>query len=751
VVQPLLSTVDGVASADILGGQTFAMRIWLDPQRLAARDVSAADVQAAILRQQLPGRAGPDKGLFHGQQHHRRHRPDRRQPVPQHGGQGARRRAGAAEGRGDGRARRPEHDSSVAMNGQQRSVHRRQRDADRQPADLGQGRARAAADLERSLPPTLNEGSPTTRRSFIQASIDEVTATLAEAVGIVIVVIFLFLGTFRSVLIPVVTIPLSLIGAGMIMLALGFSLNLLTLLAMVLAIGLVVDDAIVVVENVYRHIEEGRTPVQAALIGAREIVGPVIAMTITLAAVYAPIGFLSGLTGALFREFAFTLAGAVVDLRHRRADALADDVLAAADAGDDAKGGWRRLVDGGFARVTRCYGRRLSASLDYRPVIALFAARRARQPSTSSTATAPPSWRRRRTRASSSPSPRRRNTPTSTIPTPSAPSSTRSSSPSPRPTTTFVVNGTDGPNNGFAGMILKPWGERDTLREAAAAAGSAGRRRDPTACSAFVWSPAGAARLDRRPAGADGDQLAARFQTVYEVMEKIKEQARKSGLFIVTDSDLQFNNPVSAIDRRPKANDLGITMQAIGETLAVLARRQLRQPLQPEGRSYEVIPQVPRATRLTPDMLTRYYVPRPAASRCRSRPWSRWRTAPTRTRLPTINQLNSATFSAVPMPGVTIGQAVAFLEEDGTDAAAGLQPRLARRIAAIRAGGQPAHDHLRLRPDRHLPGAGGAVREPARPAGDHDQRADVDLRRAHPAVLRAERASTSTPRSAWSP
>ena len=124
--------------------------------------------------------------------------------------------------------------------------------------------------------------------------------------------IFLFLGSLRSVLIPIVTIPLSLVGAGIIMAALGFSLNLLTLLAMVLAIGLVVDDAIVVVENVYRHIEEGRTPAQAALIGAREIAGPVISMTLTLAAVYAPIGFLGGVTGALFREFAFTLAGAVI-------------------------------------------------------------------------------------------------------------------------------------------------------------------------------------------------------------------------------------------------------------------------------------------------------------------------------------------------------------------------------------------------------------------------------------------------------
>ena len=166
--------------------------------------------------------------------------------------------------------------------------------------------------IQRGLPPTMQAQVVYDSTRFIESSIDEVRNTLLEAVAIVIVVIFLFLGSLRSVLIPVVTIPLSIIGGCMLMLALGFSLNLLTLLAMVLAIGLVVDDAIVVVENVHRHIEEGLTPLQASLVGAREIAGPVIAMTITLAAVYAPIGFLTGLTGSLFREFAFTLAGAVI-------------------------------------------------------------------------------------------------------------------------------------------------------------------------------------------------------------------------------------------------------------------------------------------------------------------------------------------------------------------------------------------------------------------------------------------------------
>ena len=171
---------------------------------------------------------------------------------------------------------------------------------------------KAFPDIEKQLPAGMEAAIAYDATKFIDASIKEVQTTLLEAAAIVVVVIFLFLGNLRSTLIPIVTIPLSLIGVMFALLALGYSINLLTLLALVLAIGLVVDDAIVVVENIHRHIEEGMQPFDAALTGAREIAVPVISMTITLAAVYAPIGFVSGLTGALFREFAFTLAGAVV-------------------------------------------------------------------------------------------------------------------------------------------------------------------------------------------------------------------------------------------------------------------------------------------------------------------------------------------------------------------------------------------------------------------------------------------------------
>ena len=282
--------------------------------------------------------------------------------------------------------------------------------------------------------------------------------TLIEAVGIVVVVIFLFLASFRSVIIPVVTIPLSLIGVCSLMLVMGFSINLLTLLAMVLAIGLVVDDAIVVVENIHRHLEEGKPPVQAALQGAREIVGPVISMTITLAAVYAPIGFLGGLTGALFREFAFTLAGSVI-VSGVIALTLSP-MMCSVLLKQEQQGWFAKKVDRVFGATTRWYGRQLDRSLDYRPITALFAVTilglvaflyhehlqgaRARGGSG------------HRVRGGQGAEIRQHRLHRFL----QRARWTRPSPAFPETDLRFVINGTAGPSNGIAGMLLKPWDER---------------------------------------------------------------------------------------------------------------------------------------------------------------------------------------------------------------------------------------------------------------------------------------------------
>jgi multidrug efflux pump len=320
VVQPVLSTVDGVASADILGGQTFAMRLWLDPVRMAGRNVSPADVNAAIAANNFQAAAGQAKGYFivsnvSTNTDLRNLDQFKRMIIKSKDGGFVR-----IEDIATVELAAQSTDASVAFNGEHAIFIGVQATPQGNPLTLVKGVRALFPELERNLPPSMKMKVAYDSTKFIQSSIDEVEKTLGEAVIIVVVVIFMFLASFRSVIIPVVTIPLSLIGVCSLMLIAGFSFNLLTLLAMVLAIGLVVDDAIVVVENIHRHLEEGKPPVQAAMQGAREIVGPVISMTITLAAVYAPIGFLGGLTGSLFREFGHRF-------RRDRTDPFADDVL----------------------------------------------------------------------------------------------------------------------------------------------------------------------------------------------------------------------------------------------------------------------------------------------------------------------------------------------------------------------------------------------------------------------------------------
>src|SRR5277367_5853627 len=372
VVQPLLDTVDGVASADILGGQVFAMRLWLDPTRMAARGISADDVAAAIQANNYQAAPGQAKGYYTVTNVTAN---TGLTDVAQFKNMVVKAKTGALVRMGDIATvdlSAQSWTSSVMMNGQHAVFIGIQATPSGNPLTLVKGVRALLPEIQRNLPPSVQMEVAYDSTKFIQASIDEVVHSLGLAVIIVVVVIFLFLGSLRAVVIPIVTIPLSLVGAGMIMAALGFSLNLLTLLAMVLAIGLVVDDAIVVVENVYRHIEHGRTPAQAALIGAREIANPVISMTLTLAAVYAPIGFLGGVTGTLFREFAFTLAGAVI-ISGIVAVTLSPMMCSLFLKHGTADKGFARFLDRAFNGLAGWYGRRLDSSLNYRPVTALFA------------------------------------------------------------------------------------------------------------------------------------------------------------------------------------------------------------------------------------------------------------------------------------------------------------------------------------------------------------------------------------------
>ncbi len=660
VVQPLLVTVPGVASADILGGQTFAMRLWLDPVRMAARGISANDVSLAIQAnnfQSAPGQAkgyftvtnvSANTGLTDASQF-------KRMVVKSKSGAVVRMEDIATV---DLAAQ--SWTSSVIMNGQHAVFIGVQATPSGNPLSLVKGVRALLPEITRNLPPAVKMQVAYDSTLFIQASIDEVETSLATAVIIVVVVIFLFLGSLRAVVIPIVTIPLSLIGAGMIMAALGFSLNLLTLLAMVLAIGLVVDDAIVVVENVYRHIEQGLTPAQAALIGAREIAGPVISMTLTLAAVYTPIGFLGGVTGTLFREFAFTLAGAVI-ISGVVAVTLSPMMCSLLLSREMLHGRFVRLIDSGFSRLAGWYGRRLERSLDYRPVTALFGAAVfvsiVFMYSNTKSELAPEEDQGVLFALTKAPQYANLDYADAYVG-----ELDRAFSSFPEAYLRFIVNGRFGPSQGIAGMILKPWNER--TRSAQQLKPLVQQKVSAVeGLSAFVFS------LPPLPATIGGLPIQmviyspGDFKTIYLEMEKIKAAARKSGLFIVVDSDLAFNQPVIRIEiDRSKANELGVTMQSIGNTLALLVGENYINRFNLDGRSYEVIPQVSRADRLTPETLTRYYVKSAANQPVPLSNLVTLKLATEPNSQTQYNQLNSATFQAVPMPGVTTGQAIAFLE-----------------------------------------------------------------------------------------
>jgi multidrug efflux pump len=661
VVQPVMSTVDGVSSADILGGQTFAMRLWLDPIKMAGRGVSPNDVAAAIAANNFQAAAGQAKGFFivsnvtantdlqNVQQF-------KRMIVKAANGGFVR-----IEDIATVELAAQSTDASVAFNGDHAIFIGVQATPQGNPLSIVKGIRALFPELERNLPPSMKMKVAFDSTKFIQSSIDEVEKTLGQAVLIVIVVIFLFLATLRSVVIPVVTIPLSLIGVCSLMLIAGFTFNLLTLLAMVLAIGLVVDDAIVVVENIHRHLEEGLSPVQAALKGAREIVGPIISMTITLAAVYAPIGFLGGITGTLFREFAFTLAGSVI-VSGVIALTLSP-MMCSVLLKNTEEGRFARLVNSVFGAMTRWYGRKLDRSLDYRPITGLFAL----------TILGLVGYLYMHTSKELAPEedqgivfavikgPKYANIDYLNYYGEKLDAAFQKF---PETDLRFALNGINGPQNGIAGMLLKPWDERKRSSIALKPLVQAELSKiEGVQAFAFNLPP-----LPGTPGGLPIQMViysTAPHQAIYEQMNKLKDAARKSGMFIVSDSDLDFNQPVVRLTiDRSKANDLGITMQNLGGALATLLGGNYINRFNLEGRSYQVIPQVPRDKRLSPESLGSYYVTTATGQQMPLSTVVSIQTGTDPNALTHYNQLNSATFQAVAMPGVTIGQAVDFLEAE---------------------------------------------------------------------------------------
>ncbi|ACL63217.1 efflux RND transporter permease subunit [Methylobacterium nodulans] len=671
-VQPLFASVKGVASAQIMGGRNLSLRVWLDPDRLAAHGLTAAEVGQALTRNNVQIAAGQVKGSFtaaaitadtDAQDPEAFRRLVLRDGDPQVRLEDVARIAFGGQ----------DYEESALINGRPAVVVAVNGTPDANPLDIVRAVTALLPQLERSKPPGLDISNVFDVARFVQAALTEVEHTLVEAAIVVVIVIFLFLGSWRAVLIPMVTIPLSLVGAAALMLVAGFSLNLLTLLAMVLAIGLVVDDAIVVVENVHRHIEEGASPFEASLRGAREVVGPVIGMTVTLAAVYAPIGLIGGITGSLFREFAFTLAGAVL-VSGVVALCVSPMMSSLLLQPQSQHGGFARRIEQAFARLAEAYAVMLRASLRHRALMTAFAvaalagtvalylaAEREFAPTED-----------QGTVMEVAKAPRYANLDYTERYSVRLEAAFRRL---PEADTTWVLNGSSqtepGPHSVFAGVNLVPWDRRSRSAAAIMAELQADGAQNPGLSVIAFLLPA----LPTAPGLPV--QMVVRgpvpYDQLYAVKERIVAAARASGLFAVVDSDLTWDKPGIALSvDRARAGKLGLSMRDVAATLATLVGEKYVNRFEFRGRSYDVIPQVERRFRADGAGLERFYVRArsgelvPLGTVIATAP----RAEPNQ--LGQHDQMNAVTISAVPAPGTTMGQAVAFLQRQAEDLPPGM-------------------------------------------------------------------------------
>ena len=663
VVQPRLQTINGVANAQILGGQVFAMRIWLNPDKMAALGVTPIDIRNALSNNNFTTAAGQVKGDFVQSSINAETSLDN----------------AAAFGklvvttRGDALVRLDDvasielgaesADSSSVFDGLKAVFIGIFATPTSNPLTVIGDVRKAFPDIQKQLPAGMEAAIAYDATKFINASISEVQKTLLEAAAIVILVIFLFLGNLRATLIPIVTIPLSLVGVMFALLALGYSINLLTLLALVLAIGLVVDDAIVVVENIYRHIEEGMQPQEAALAGAREIAVPVISMTITLAAVYAPIGFVSGLTGALFREFAFTLAGAVIVsgiIALTLSPMMASKLL---KGGHSGGGRFVRFLDRTFDRMRERYQRRLHRTLNYRPVTLLILAGvmagTAIMYMTSQSELAPEEDQGILFNIVKTP-----QTANLDYLEQSTSELNKIFATVPEKEHVFIINGMgNNVHQAIAGILFKSWDDRERSQKEILqslqpkVAGVAGAQAISFALPSLPGSAGGG------PPVQFVITTTADYQQLAQVLANVQAEAQKSGLFIFTDSDLKFETPqVELKIDHDKANRLGITMSDIGGSLATLLGGNYVNRFNLYGRSYQVIPQVPRQYRLTDEWLKRYQVRTSTGALVPLSSVVSIGQSVQPNALTSFQQLNSATLAGVPFPGRTVGEAIDFLK-----------------------------------------------------------------------------------------
>jgi multidrug efflux pump len=656
VVKPKLDAMQGVQTAEILGGRQFALRAWLDPARLAAHGVSAADVYQALSANNYLAAVGTTKGQMVSVDLTAAtdlHSVDefKQLSVKQSNGAIVRLEDVATVVLGA-----EDYDANVAFSGRLAVFIGIKAAPDANILDVAKRVREVMPEVQAQLPSGLSGEIVYDSTTFITSSIREVIKTLIEALLIVTVVIFLFLGSLRAVIIPVVAMPLSLIGTFFVMLALGYSMNLLTLLALVLAIGLVVDDAIIVVENVDRHMkEEGKSPFQSALLAARELGGPILAMTVVLIAVYVPIGFQKGLTGALFTEFAFTLAGAVT-VSAIIALTLSPMMCSRFFSSEQESGRFVQLIDRVFERVRGGYQRLLSWTLSTWSVtvvmgLLLFGATILLGMTSKSELTPEEDQGFLFYQLKAAPDATSHQMQTY--------SQQMFALGTKLPEYQMMFQITT-PGTGFGGMVFKPWDQRSRPAH------------DLQQVLQNIWSAIAGGQifvfaLPPLP-GAQGAPIQVvinttePFQNLNEVTQAVLKKAQDSGKFWFIDADLKIDKPQSTVVvDRDLISTLGLTQQDVGGALGAALGGGYVNYFSIAGRSYKVIPQVLQVDRLNPDQVLDYYVRAPSGAVLPASTVASLKRTTVPQSINRFQQLNSASISGA--SGMSQGEALKFLRD----------------------------------------------------------------------------------------
>jgi multidrug efflux pump len=657
VVQPKLSAISGVQRADILGDRTFAMRVWLKPEKMAALGISASAVRDALSKNNHLSALGQTKGSMVSVNliaNTDLRTPEEFRQLVVKQDKGVVVRLGEIA---DVVLGAQNYDQDVRFNGETATFMGIWVLPTANSLEVIKNVRAALPEIQAQLPPGMKAGVPYDSTAYIQDAINEVLHTLTETLLIVVVVIFLFLGSMRSVLIPVVAIPISLIGAVFLMLAFGFTINLLTLLAIVLSVGLVVDDAIVMVENVERHLHMGKPPVRAAIDAARELVGPIIAMTITLAAVYAPVGIQGGLTGALFREFAFTLAGAVIVsgvVALTLSPMMGSKLLRAGDT-ENGFAGW---VNRRFESVRNAYARSLSGTLQYRPVVFVLWA--------IVVALIVPFYMFSQRELA----PAEDQGVVFGVIQSSANSTIDQTNlfttqvydvyhSFPESESIFQITS---PSGGFGGMVTKPWSERKKTAQQLLVESVGPLSKIPGIRVIPLTPPS-------LPGGGNFPvefviTSAAEPRQLIDFANQLVQKAFASGMFIFADTDLKFDQPqAEVVFDRDKVRAQGVDLTQAGQDLSTMLGGDYVNRFSIQGRSYKVIPQIKRTERLTADQLEKIYV---TGSDGKLVPLSTFATLKNTTEpreLKKFQQLNAVTIQAVIPPNVPLDKALGFLED----------------------------------------------------------------------------------------